>query len=125
MRTFFNVWSIIKIVVYGIAALIVVLGIFGVSSIAAGAGGYTSAVGGMYVLTLLLSLVSPVLVILMAAAGLRRSYDTCSKLAVSVIVLDVINLVFADPDARGRTFFILLLAVLYFLLLKKISVNSY
>ncbi|MBR2283186.1 MAG: hypothetical protein IJ874_02040 [Ruminococcus sp.] len=123
MKTLFQVWSILKIVIYGIAALIVILGIAGVSSLSVGSDGYTSAIGGMYVLMLLLSLVSPAMVIIMAAAGLRGSYDTCSKLAIVVIVLDALDL-FAS-DNRELAFLKLVLAVLYFVLIKKIDKMSY
>lgn len=105
MRKAFKIFNILILVYYGILGVVTVMKAFGAG---AELEEYASGLGAFAAIALVVALVPILLVIFMAREGLRENYDLCSKIALVVVVLDIIGLLMSEEKSAGAVFAVIL-----------------
>ena len=123
MKLAFKIMTIFLLVVNGIAAIVGILGITAAGKLTEGQTGATAALGGVAILSIILSLIPVALSIYMAICGLKCNYNMCFKLSAVLMVLNIVS--FIATDNKGSAVFSLILSIVYCFLAKKMDDGAY
>ncbi|MCR5307355.1 MAG: hypothetical protein K6E36_12790 [Oscillospiraceae bacterium] len=98
MRLAFKVFNILILIYYGIVGVMMILKLFGITEEAADAA---PGLGFFAVVVALITLIPVLLVIFMAREGLRENYELCAKIAMAVVVLDIIGFMMSTSKSAS------------------------
>lgn len=112
MKMAFKVFNILILIYYGIVGILTVLKLFGITEETADAA---PGVGFFAVVVVLITLIPVLLVIFMAREGLRGNYDLCSKIAMAVVILDIIGFLMSTQKSASGVIGIVLGIVYIFM----------
>ena len=114
MKMAFKVFNILILIYYGIVGILTVLKLFGITEETADAA---PGVGFFAVVVVLITLIPVLLVIFMAREGLRGNYDLCVKIAMAVVILDIIGFLMSTQKSASGVFGIVL-GIIYIFMAK-------
>lgn len=112
MRKAFKIFNIVILIYYGILGIVTVLKAFGIGS---ELGNTSPEVNYFVTAATVITLIPIVLVIFMAREGLRENYDLCAKIALAVVVLDIIGLLMSEEKSAGSILAVILGIVYVFM----------
>lgn len=105
MRKAFKIFNIVILIYYGIVGIATIVRAFGIGREAeasiAGGGFFTAIVT-------VITLIPILLVIFMAREGLRENYELCAKIAIIVVVLDIVGLLMSSEKTAGSIIAVIL-----------------
>lgn len=112
MRKAFKIFNIVILIYYGIVGIASVLKLIGAGT---EAGEAYPGLGFFAVVMMVITLIPILLVIFMAKEGLRENYELCSKIAMVVVVLDIIGFMMSTEKTAAALFGIILGIVYIFM----------
>lgn len=114
MRKAFKIFNIVILIYYGIVGIASVLKLAGVGS---EAEEVYPGLGFFAVVLMVITLIPILLVIFMAREGLRENYELCGKIAMVVVVLDIIGFMM-NTEKSASALFGIILGIVYIFMAK-------
>ena len=105
MRKAFKIFNIVILVYYGIVGIVTILKAIGIGREVGEAAPELSFLTGAVTV---IALIPIILVIFMAREGLRENYELCAKIAIAVVVLDIIGLLMSSEKSAGSVIAVIL-----------------
>ncbi len=105
MRKAFKIFNILILIYYGILGIVTIVKALGIGNeLGDSAPELTFLTGAATVI----ALIPILLVIYMAREGLRENYELCAKIALVVVVLDIIGFIMSTDKSFGSVIAIIL-----------------
>ena len=116
-RKAFKIFNIVILVYYGIVGIVTVVRALGIGSEVAetssGRGFLTAAVT-------VVALIPIILVIFMAREGLRENYELCAKIALAVVIFDIVGMLMSSNFSFGSIIAVIL-GIIYVFMAKTLE----